>query len=121
MPKRNGSLARASKLQMAGSVQAISSQMPASGRFGEGFGSAQLTRLPSLTAVALPRPRGRALLAYAVPVVRSAPDLLQCAKAVIIIVDPDEHRGPADVALQQAFGLTKAEIRIARDLALGTI
>jgi DNA-binding CsgD family transcriptional regulator len=75
---------------------------------------------PRAAAVALPRrlPRGP-LVAYALPILGSAQDVLQQAAAILIIVDPHEHREPADVALQQVFGLTKAEIRIARGLARG--
>lgn len=70
-------------------------------------------------AVALPRELGRPLVAYGIPVVRSAHDVLQQAKAVVVIVDPDEHREPADIVLQHTFNFTRAEIRIARGLARG--
>jgi DNA-binding CsgD family transcriptional regulator len=69
--------------------------------------------------VALPRPEGRPLIAHAAPIVGSARDLFQRAKAILMIVDPDEHREPGEPVLRQAFGLTPAETRIALGLAAG--
>jgi DNA-binding CsgD family transcriptional regulator len=75
-------------------------------------GALEARRTP--VAAALPRKSGRPLVAYGIPVVRSAHDVLQQARAVVIIIDPDEHREPADIVLQHTFNLTRAEIRIAR-------
>jgi DNA-binding NarL/FixJ family response regulator len=38
---------------------------------------------------------------------------------ILIIVDPDEHRAPAEFILRRMFGLTSAEVRIATDLLRG--
>ena len=70
-------------------------------------------------AVAIPRPEGRPLIIHAAPVVGSARDAFQRAKAILMIVDPHEHREPAEPILRQAFGLTPAEARIAVGLARG--
>jgi DNA-binding CsgD family transcriptional regulator len=84
----------------------------------EGLSPPSLERGPRLPAAVLPRRQGRPLVAYAIPVVRSAQDLVQAA-VILILVDPDEHRDPVDIVLQQAFGLTAAEIRIAKGIARG--
>jgi hypothetical protein len=77
-----------------------------------------LARRPSLTAVALPRPRGRALLAYAVPVIRSGSASMR---------QGSHHRGPRRASRACRCG-APASLRIdqsrdshARGLALGTI
>lgn len=74
---------------------------------------------PARGAVAIPRPEGRPLIIHAAPVVGSARDAFQRAKAILMIVDPHEHREPAEPILRQAFGLTPAEARIALRLARG--
>lgn len=70
-------------------------------------------------AVAIPRSVGRPLLIHAAPIVGSARDIFQQAKTILMIVDPDEHREPAEPLLRQAFGLTPAETHIALALARG--
>ncbi len=70
-------------------------------------------------AVAVPRSEGRPLIIHAAPIVGSARDIFQQAKAILMLVDPDEHREPAEPILRQAFGLTSAETRIALTLARG--
>jgi DNA-binding CsgD family transcriptional regulator len=69
--------------------------------------------------VAVPRPGQYPLLVHAAPVVGSARDLFQRGKAILMLVDPDEHREPAEPVLRQAFGLTPAEARIALALTRG--
>jgi len=78
-----------------------------------------IQRGSSPLAAVLPRPQGRPLVAYAIPVVRSAHDVVQSASAVLIFIDPDEHRNPISIVLQQAFRLTAAEIRVVSGLARG--
>ncbi len=70
-------------------------------------------------AVAVPRSKGRPLIIHAAPIVGSARDIFQQAKAILMLVDPDEHRQPAEPILQQVFGLTPAEASIAASLAEG--
>ena len=74
---------------------------------------------PASGAVALPRPAGRPLVAHVAPLVGSARDLFQQARAVLLLIDPDEGRDLAEPLLRGAFGLTPAEARLARALALG--
>jgi DNA-binding CsgD family transcriptional regulator len=69
--------------------------------------------------IVIPRPFQCPLIVHVAPVVGSARDLFQRGKAVLMLVDPDEHRQPAEPILQQAFGLTPAEARIAIALAAG--
>ena len=59
------------------------------------------------------------MMVHAAPVVGSARDLFQRAKAILMVVDPDAQRAPAEPILRQAFGLTPAEARLAAGLARG--
>lgn len=70
-------------------------------------------------AVALPRRSGRPLVVHGSPIRGAAKDIFQRAKAILMLVDPDEHREPAEPILRQAFGLTPAEARLAIELASG--
>ena len=70
-------------------------------------------------AIALPRPGKAPLVVRAAPVVGSASDVFQRAKALVTIVDPSEHRELAEPLLRQAFGLSPAEARLAIELASG--
>jgi DNA-binding CsgD family transcriptional regulator len=56
---------------------------------------------------------------HGAPIVRSARDLFRAAVAVVTIVDPDEGRDMAELLLQSAFGLTRAEAQTAAFLAAG--
>lgn len=69
--------------------------------------------------IAIARPTARPLIVQAAPVARSAADLFQQAKAVLMIKDPDAQRIPGDRLLRQVFGLTAAEAAIALSLARG--
>ncbi len=53
------------------------------------------------------------------PIVGSAEDVFQNARAVLMLVDPDEQAEPLEAVLRQAFGLTRSEARIAVGLARG--
>lgn len=70
-------------------------------------------------AVALPRPSGRPLILHAAPVVGAAQDVLQHAKAILMLIDPDEHAEPLEALLRQAFGVTSAEAQVAIGMARG--
>jgi DNA-binding CsgD family transcriptional regulator len=69
------------------------------------------------SAVVLPRPSGRrvvALMASTPAALRQGiPDL----GGIILLLDPNNQREPAESLLQQAFGFTPAEIRLATGLA----
>jgi DNA-binding CsgD family transcriptional regulator len=67
---------------------------------------------PAHGPVALPRPEGRGVVAYAAPIVASAGDVFQRAKAIVMLVDPDKQRTPGEMLLRGAFGLTAAESRL---------
>ena len=69
--------------------------------------------------MALPRPLRRPLIAHVAPIVRSAGELFQRAKILVMFVDPDEKKSTPALLLQQAFGLTPAEARIASSIAKG--
>lgn len=76
-------------------------------------------RLAQITAT-IPRMTGRPLLAYGMPILRSAEDVFQNCKAIMVIVDPDEHLVPSEIFLKQLFKLTPAEIRLALAIAAGS-
>lgn len=83
---------------------------------------ADLLRPPSPAANApvlanVPRQSGRPLFAYGMPVARSAQEIFQHSKAILVLVDPDEHLTPPEMVLRHGFNLTPAESRLA--LALG--
>jgi DNA-binding CsgD family transcriptional regulator len=83
---------------------------------------ADLLRPPSPKANApilanVPRQNGRPLFAYGMPVARSAQEIFQHSKAILILVDPDEQSSPPEIVLRHGFNLTPAESRLA--LALG--
>jgi DNA-binding CsgD family transcriptional regulator len=67
----------------------------------------------------LPRPDRNPLIVHAAPVVGSARDIFRRAKVVLMIVDPDEHREPAEPVLKQGYGLTGAEARVSLALLRG--
>jgi DNA-binding CsgD family transcriptional regulator/PAS domain-containing protein len=74
-----------------------------------------------LAAVVLPRREGlRPLVAHVAPVVGLAHDILHLIAAVVTVTDLDaESTGPAENVLRQAFGLTPAEARLAREIGAG--
>jgi DNA-binding CsgD family transcriptional regulator len=65
----------------------------------------------------VPRRNGRPLFAYGMPVARSAQEIFHQSKAILVLVDPDEHQSPPEMVLRHGFNLTPAESRLA--LALG--
>jgi DNA-binding CsgD family transcriptional regulator len=85
---------------------------------------ADLLRPPSPATSApvlahVPRQNGRPLFAYGMPVARSAQEIFQHSKAILILVDPDEQLNPPELVLRHGFNLTPAESRLALALAEG--
>jgi DNA-binding CsgD family transcriptional regulator len=78
----------------------------------------QINRRPQVLAI-IERPDHRPLIAYGMPVTRSAQDVFQYGKALLILVDPDEHLNPSALILRQGFKLTQTETRLAIALAQG--
>jgi DNA-binding CsgD family transcriptional regulator len=70
-------------------------------------------------AIPVQRDGSRPLLIHAGPIVGPAQDAFQQGRAILMIVDPDEHLDPAEPVLQQVFGLTPAEARVAISVAHG--
>jgi DNA-binding CsgD family transcriptional regulator/PAS domain-containing protein len=69
--------------------------------------------------VGLPRVLKRPALAYVLRVPSITQDAFAAGQAIIILVDPDRHKPPAEAMLQAGFNLTAAEARLARALASG--
>ena len=62
----------------------------------------------------------RPLVAQVVPVVGLANDVLHSVGAIVILTDLETAgRGPAETVLEQAFGFTPAEARLAAQIAAG--
>jgi DNA-binding CsgD family transcriptional regulator len=74
-----------------------------------------------LASVILPRRNGlRPLMVEVIPVRGSARDLLNVVSAIAILTDLESaNAGAAETGLQQSFGLTPAEARLAAKLATG--
>lgn len=74
-----------------------------------------------LEPVILTRRNGvRPLVATVVPVVGHAHDVLQLVAAIVLVTDLSVRpQGPALATLQQIFGLTRAEARLAQQIAIG--
>jgi DNA-binding CsgD family transcriptional regulator len=79
------------------------------------------TLLEPLAPVVLPRRDGlRPLVAQIVPVVGLANDVLHSVGAIVTLTDLETAgRGPAETVLEQAFGFTPAEARLAAQIAAG--
>ena len=74
-----------------------------------------------LAPVVLPRRDGfRPLVAQVVPVVGLANDVLHSVGAIVTLTDLETAgRAPAETVLEQAFGFTPAEARLAAQIAAG--
>lgn len=70
-------------------------------------------------AVRLQRAKGSPLVVYAAPIVGSAGDIFQQAKAIMMLIDPDSEHAASQEILVQAFGLTRAEGRLAALVGAG--
>ena len=76
---------------------------------------------PACVTVRLPRPNGaHPLLARAMPCSEATMNRSRNAAAVFLLIDPNRHNGADPALLQTAFGLTRAEARMASILANGT-
>lgn len=75
--------------------------------------------------VAIPRQDGSPLVVHAAPLPPVTHDVFQRARAMLMVIDPDEGRPPGGVLMRQAYGLTAAEARLTdaleRGLDLGEI
>ena len=74
---------------------------------------------PSPDAVAVPRSGGRPVILQAAPLVNSARDFFQQARALVVLQDLDQRPEPDPALLQFAFGLTPTETRIAQAITSG--
>jgi DNA-binding CsgD family transcriptional regulator len=70
-------------------------------------------------AVVLPQPQGHPVIAYVAWNHNRAVKESSEAAGIVLLVDPDDQREPADVLLQQAFSLTPAELRLVLGLVKG--
>jgi DNA-binding CsgD family transcriptional regulator len=66
-----------------------------------------------VAAIRISRPGAGDLLVHAAPLARSAPELFERAKAIVMIDDLDAPLTPKAGLLRQVFGLTSAEAAIA--------
>jgi DNA-binding CsgD family transcriptional regulator len=75
----------------------------------------------SLTSVVLPRPGGqRPLVAKIVSVAGASPDVRPPVEAIVTLIDLEPAGiGPTEIVLEQAFALTRAEARLASQIASG--
>lgn len=73
----------------------------------------------SRTSALLHRLNDIPLIVGAYPVVRQATDVFQGARAILLIRDLSEHRPVSLGILQDVFGLTSAEVRVAAALLKG--
>jgi DNA-binding CsgD family transcriptional regulator len=78
-----------------------------------------LYRAEPIGAVAIARPGARPLVVHGAPLARSAQDLFQQARAVLMIDDPEARLAPQELVLRQVFGLTGAEATVATAFASG--
>ena len=69
--------------------------------------------------VALPRQDRRPVAARAVPLKGAAQDIFQLAKAIVLLIDPDNRRRADAGFLSRVFGMTASEARVAERLARG--
>jgi DNA-binding CsgD family transcriptional regulator len=77
------------------------------------------TRLRMREAVGLKRSEKPSLIARVVPVSADAQPVLDRAALVLILVDPMDCPEPSHDILEQVFGLTKSEARVASRLMCG--
>ncbi len=87
---------------------------------GKAVGFDETTHGP-LTSIVLPRRNGlRPLVAEVVPVVGLAHDVLHLVAAIVTLTDLEAAgSSPSATLLEQAFGLTPAEARLASQIAAG--
>ena len=61
----------------------------------------------------------RPYFALGMPILGAAQDVFQHAKALILLIDPDAQITPPELILRSGFSLTRAETRLAMELARG--
>lgn len=92
--------------RMIGDVLGAPGQRPAEGR--------------TLATIARRDPsEGRPLFAIAMPIIGAGQDVFQHAKAILLLIDPDAQSTPPELILRNGFSLTRAEVRLALELARG--
>lgn len=75
--------------------------------------------LATAPPVSLPRRSGKPILAYPLWLRGLSSNALAPCQAVVVLVDPEGGRCPSEDALRSLFGLTPAEARLARQVAMG--
>ena len=73
----------------------------------------------SLAAIARRDSVARPYFALGMPIVGAAQDVFQHAKALVLLIDPDAQITPPELILRHVFSLTRAETRLAVELARG--
>jgi DNA-binding CsgD family transcriptional regulator len=121
-------LNREARRHLGSSIQVVRGQLTASDRFAKErlqelvqtvvrSGRGKLGAVPS--AVLLPRPGKGPIVACAAPVPRTWRDSVAELGGLILLLDPSSQGEPTESLLQEAFGFTRAEVRIAQGLAKG--
>ena len=73
----------------------------------------------ALDAVAVPKTNGRPLVVQATPLVNSARDFFQQARALVVLQDLNDRPVPEAAVLQGVFGLTPAQAVLAQGVSRG--
>jgi DNA-binding CsgD family transcriptional regulator len=74
---------------------------------------------PAVGTIALPRRGDRPLIVQAAPLVNTARDIFQRARALVALNPLETLAEPNGMVLRQAFNLTAAEVRVAHQMATG--
>jgi hypothetical protein len=68
------------------------------------------------SAVLLPQPNGRPVVAYMAPATSALREGVPELGGIILLLDPSNSREPSESLLQEVFGFTRAEVRLALGL-----
>jgi DNA-binding CsgD family transcriptional regulator len=68
------------------------------------------------SAVLLPQPNGRPVVAYMAPASSALRESVPGLGGIILLLDPNNSREPSESLLQEVFGFTRAEVRLALGL-----
>jgi DNA-binding CsgD family transcriptional regulator len=121
-------LNREARRHLGTSIQVVRGQLTASARsakerlqelVGTVVRSGRGKPSAASTAVLLPQPGKGPVVACAAPIPRAWRDGLAELGGIILLLDPGTQSEPAESLLREAFGFTRAEIRIAQGLAKG--
>ena len=74
------------------------------------------TTIPAIDSIAVRRRAGPPLIVQAAPLVSTARDVFQSARALIVLTPLHQVVEPGEMILRQAFNLTAAEVRVALQL-----